>query len=87
MAMPVFPAAARSVAIPVPIMLQMLARIGSMFGSTGSIHGGTKMRAVFAPIWCTSYTISGCHLFSSAAVLRVSGCVKMYQSRLSSWPT
>ncbi len=58
-----------------------------MFGSIGSIHGGTKKREAFGPCWCTSYTICGCQrLWSCDTVARVSACVKKYQSRLLSCP-
>ena len=36
-------------------------RIGSMFGSTGSMYGGMKMRPAFAPCWWMSFTICGSH--------------------------
>ena len=36
-------------------------RIGSMFGSTGSMYGGMKMRSAFEPCWWMSLTICGSH--------------------------
>src|SRR4029079_4629003 len=36
-------------------------RIGSMFGSTGSMYGGMKIRPAFAPCWWISVLICGSH--------------------------
>ena len=59
-----------------------------MFGSNGSVNGGTKMRAPAPPCWCMSCVMIGLYLFcTSSMFMRVSFCVNMNQSRLSSWPT
>ena len=44
-------------------------RIGSMFGSTGSMYGGMKMRPAFEPCWWMSLLICGSHgVYSESTV-------------------
>ncbi len=57
-----------------------------MLGSWGSWNGGTNMRAPFGPIWCMSWVTCGFSSRWMSRASRVSFCVNMNQSRLSSCP-
>ena len=84
---PVFPASYRAAAMAVPTRLVASTTIGSRFGFTGSLNGGTNIRAPRLPIWCTSHTTSGNHSrYSTRDNTRVSVWVSMNQSRLLSCP-
>ncbi len=59
-----------------------------MLPSNGSVNGGTKMRDPAAPCWCMSWVMIGLNAFCTRSMfIRVSCCVNMNQSRLSSCPT
>ena len=56
-----------------------------MLTSNGSVNGGTKMREPAAPCWCMSCVMIGLNGSArSSMFIRVSFCVNMNQSRLSS---
>ena len=53
----------------IPSALVLAVSTGSIFGSSGSMYGGMKMRPAFAPCWCTSFTICGTHgVYSESTV-------------------
>ncbi len=71
-----------------PTLVMPCARIGWTFGSYGSSNGGTKMRDPVVPCWCMSCVMIGLNaLWTFSTASRVSICVNMNQSRLSSCPT
>jgi hypothetical protein len=83
--MPVSPSAVMRHVIDLPICATPATRIGSMFGSIGSMYGGMKMREPAAPCWWMSLTICGWYCeYSESTTICVSTCVNAYQSRLLS---
>src|ERR1044072_8947011 len=60
-ATPGSPSAVRRHVIDFPICATPAIRIGSMFGSIGSMYGGMKMRLPLDPCWWMSLTICGYH--------------------------
>ena len=56
---PFLPLAISADAIARPICACPSSKRGWMFGSWGSLYGGTNIRAPRGPIWCMSWVICG----------------------------